>query len=66
MNEGYYKRDRHELLPPSLLVALPENADVALVYIILIKHHGSLSICFVRTAATESLTRAQEHTAKTL
>lgn len=64
MNEGYCKQERRELLLLrgflSLPVALPENADVALIYIILIKHHRSLSISCVLTTTTEWLTRAQE------
>ena len=41
-----------EKLSQCLLGALPENADVALVYIILIKHHRSLSISCVLTMST--------------
>lgn len=48
--------------------ALPENADVAAVYIILIKHHRPLSICCVLTTTTASLTKVghmkRKHKAK--
>lgn len=49
--------------------ALTESADVALVYIILIKHHRSLLICCVPTTTTGRPTKASEHvrsTAETL
>lgn len=66
------EQNRHELLHPGklvtterpsqcLLVTLPENADVALVYIILTKHHRSLSMWCVLTTTTVWLTEAQEH-----
>ena len=45
-------------------VALSQNADAALVYIILIKHHRSLTICCVLTTTTVWLTKstgAQPH-----
>lgn len=66
MTESYFKQDRYELLfqeklvmtkeregiSQCLLITLPGNADLALIYIKLIKHDGALLIWSVLTTTT--------------